>query len=655
MAQLPLLVALISTAFRLAGYLFLRVIPSPRLRVALVTLYSLYLPGLYFGKATSEAPSEVANGEGSYTDDKSKKRLTKPKRHVNSLQAILFSLPSPSRSLTIINVAINTVILLLAADFVMYPVLDDAKGVVFTRVGAVYPDSVKLAVRYPAPNATENNLHILWRQVTFDTESSWHVGPAVRLTAADDWVSTARLDGLWPSTTYEYVLSDEEYRPLAYPAIPVQFHTFPDPRLHSGSHFRFVVTSCATPNFPYRPFHGRTIKGFDLLADYLWPHQTESPSESSVVGEPEAEGSASLTEPESTATPEVKPPAEFMLFLGDFIYADVPLYFGDDAEAYRRLYRRNYQSDSFRRVYEHLPMFHTYDDHEIINNYVGEGNDSTPPFANAADAFRLYNADANYDPAEPDQHYYDFRYADVAFFVMDTRRYRSDITKTDETSGTMLGDKQLSALYEWLGKASLMNYCYISVTSVPFTSLWQHDAKKDSWAAYPYEKISLLNALHSVPNVVFLSGDRHEFAAIKFTAEGAGHDILEVSTSPLSMFYVPFVRTLRMKSETTVKTVKETTVEGNVVAVEEEVPQEQVLKYLAEGNYKWSSLEIDTRDLQHPVAHLEVVIDGTVAYRLAIAGKPVNLNPTTALGNVVPTGFKGVLEKMGLKPSRWFS
>ncbi len=47
-------------------------------------------------------------------------------------------------------------------------------------------------------------------------------------------------------------------------------------------------------------------------------------------------------------------PAEFMLFLGDFIYADVPLYFGDDAEAYRRLYRRNYQSDSFRKVYEHL-------------------------------------------------------------------------------------------------------------------------------------------------------------------------------------------------------------------------------------------------------------------------------------------------------------
>ena len=49
-----------------------------------------------------------------------------------------------------------------------------------------------------------------------------------------------------------------------------------------------------------------------------------------------------------------KPPTEFLMFLGDFIYADVPFYFGDDAEHYRRLYRRNYQSESFRKVYEHL-------------------------------------------------------------------------------------------------------------------------------------------------------------------------------------------------------------------------------------------------------------------------------------------------------------
>lgn len=118
-------------------------------------------------------------------------------------QTILFSLPSNSRSLTLLNVAINTVVLLLAADFVLYPVLDNAKDVVFTRVGAVYPDSAKLVVRYPIANATENQLHILWRQVTSAPDSPWVVGPTVHLTAAHDWVDTVRLDGLWPSTSYE--------------------------------------------------------------------------------------------------------------------------------------------------------------------------------------------------------------------------------------------------------------------------------------------------------------------------------------------------------------------------------------------------------------------------------------------------------------------
>lgn len=47
-----------------------------------------------------------------------------------------------------------------------------------------------------------------------------------------------------------------------------------------------------------------------------------------------------------------------MLFMGDFIYADVPAYFGDDKEAYQRLYRRNYNSPSFRKVYERLRKYY---------------------------------------------------------------------------------------------------------------------------------------------------------------------------------------------------------------------------------------------------------------------------------------------------------
>lgn len=124
--------------------------------------------------------------------------------------------------------------------------------------------------------------------------------------------------------------------------------------------------------------------------------------------------------------------------------------------------------------------------------------------------------------------------------------------------------------------------------------------------------------MHTVKNVILLSGDRHEFAAIKFNAEGTGHSLIEVSTSPMSMFWVPLIRTLRDKSERMVKRLVEVQkeAEGDVVSevVEEEVPQEEVLKYVPEGNYKWSTFEVDTRDTQHPVVRLELMSDGRPVY-----------------------------------------
>ena len=196
---------------------------------------------------------------------------------------------------------------------------------------------------------------------------------------------------------------------------------------------------------------------------------------------------------------------------------------------------------------------------------------------------------------------------------MDTRRHRSNPFDGEAATRTMLGDTQLSALYEWLGKVrrsataspderaiptsphqvnQTATFKFI-VTSVPFTSLWTHDAQTDSWAGYASEKASLLAALHTVPNVFLLSGDRHEFAAIEFNpvneaGEGA-HAVHEFSTSPLSMFYVPLVRTLRAASEAVVRRTRLRIVdeESPPEQIVEEVPTERVLKYLPIGNYKW--------------------------------------------------------------------
>ncbi|TFK42850.1 PhoD-like phosphatase-domain-containing protein [Crucibulum laeve] len=628
---LTYILSLISSLFRFFSYVFLRVIPT---RLGQPVIPTLYISYLFIWYLSSPAPSV----QGVKSEKDTVKQAAHSQRP-NPVTAILLSLPTASRRVNILNLLINTLLLIATIDFAITPFFDSASDVTFTRVGAVYPDAVKIAIRYPQPNATsENDFLVIWRESSVNgTEHSWKTGPRFRPSLHFDWMDTVRLDNLWPETSYEYMLAFPNGTLLPYPTTPIQFQTFPDPRLHSGSHFRFIVSSCITPNFPYMgPLHRRTIRGFDLLAEYLFSWESTAAT--------------------STAT---RPDASFLLFLGDFIYADVPLYIGDDKSAYRRLYRRNYQSSSFRKIYERLPIFHTYDDHEIINNYGGDGDDSKPPYPSASDAFRIYNANANYDSPHLGQHYYDFRHGDVAFFVMDTRRYRSTEPANERPARTMLGDTQLAALHDWLGRVNGTSTFKFIISSVPFTSLWGHDAAIDSWAGFPTEKQALLTAFHSVPNVIVLSGDRHEFAAIEFSSSNPdSHPVYEFSTSPLNMFYIPFLRTLHLQSEKMVQRPKSDvviTVNGTEAAVLiEEIPQERVLKYIPVGNTKWSSIEINTRDLEKPQFRLETVIDGKPEYTFEMIGTPIKLQSSVALSTFVPETFVEFINKIGINPSTWF-
>jgi alkaline phosphatase D len=77
------------------------------------------------------------------------------------------------------------------------------------------------------------------------------------------------------------------------------------------------------------------------------------------------------------------------------------------------------------------------------------------PFANASSAWNSYAGSTNHDGPHAGENYYDFRYGDVAFFVLDTRRYRTDVKNENITAHTILGDKQLEALYQWLVKVRI--------------------------------------------------------------------------------------------------------------------------------------------------------------------------------------------------------
>lgn len=321
----------------------------------------------------------------SWSFQKSFRSLTFLKRFTKAQVARVVILSSHTRSklLRLTNLLINTVLFVFAVDLVVSPLYQPTNDLTFARIGAVQPDSVKVLVRYPQENATKGVVTVRYRPAQEEGEEGqkWLNGPSVFVSAEDDWIGAATISSLWPSTKYECkhtlhteveenltnlqtdILVNSTLDVLPYPSTPLTFKTFPDHRLQTGSYFRFVSSSCLKQNFPYFPGSGSRIKGFDLLSRQL-------PSKLSGSDEALLESLMSAAIPEetqanSTDSPVIKDmpiasaipaaaPLEFLLLLGDFIYADVPYYSGDNQEAYRRLYRQSYASSSFRKIYETL-------------------------------------------------------------------------------------------------------------------------------------------------------------------------------------------------------------------------------------------------------------------------------------------------------------
>jgi alkaline phosphatase D len=253
---------------------------------------------------------------------------------------------------------------------------------------------------------------------------------------------------------------------------------------------------------------------------------------------------------------------DFLLFLGDAIYADVPYFSGVKLETYLRKYRQVHASDSYRKVYEQIPVMHmfvslcsrdrpltsrhSYDDHEVKNDY--DGGSETNTFKVANKAFQLYHGSANptVQVLEADPvNYHWFRHGDSAFFVLDTRRYRSPNDAPDVYGKTMLGDVQKQVFKDWLRTVNETVTWKFVVSSVPFMTLWDSGiaSAKDTFAAFTTERAELLDLMEYVPkcalepaigsglmsrSVIVLSGDRHEFAAASMRGK-----VLEFSTSPL--------------------------------------------------------------------------------------------------------------------------
>ncbi|CDS81839.1 uncharacterized protein SPSC_00025 [Sporisorium scitamineum] len=525
------------------------------------------------------------------------------------------------------------------------------------------PQPIELLVKYRrAFNLTEDDdafrktSRAYGKPYLANHESLWLNGPLITLRPENDWTATAFIDELWPSTTYEWGLSQFQPEHVDY-SDEVRiiekfvanddisrrnfFTTWPDPRLSSymqskglstdgeqaeesnpledPNHFTFASTSCVKPDFPYHPAQ---FWGWNWLL-----RLAGIGTEQGGITERNRIPGFDLLYQRAVAGRESRPSLRFLLQLGDLIYADVPHYGGAETSAYRKLYRNLFASNSFRRFFKHVPVIGIYDDHEVINNWSGrdENNEEIAAYPSANTAWKEYIGDVNPEPLEPGENYYTFQYGEsAAFFVMDTRRHRTHHTADDDVGKTMLGYRQKEDLYKWLAAVNETAAFKFVVSSVPFNTLWggelDVDGQKDSWAAYNTERLEVAEVLRYVPNVIVLSGDRHEFAAVSVL-----DTITEFSTSPLSMFYLP-VRTLSQEHG-----------DGKIGV-------DKLLKYLPDGNHKWTEFEVDARDPYKPMVRISVQIDGEEAWKTTYVGKSLR-KTQGGVGGLIRT----LLESLGFR------
>jgi alkaline phosphatase D len=330
----------------------------------------------------------------------------------------------------------------------------------------------------------------------------------------------------------------------------------------------------------------------------------------------------------------------FMLFLGDFIYIDVPFRFGSSMDHYRSEYRRIYSSPSWTAASVDgpaidLPWIHTLDDHEIENDW-SRGN-KTAPYPAAADPFIHYHVSANPPvPEKPFAHpddvtYFSFVNGPASFFMMDTRTYRSEPA---QSNSTILGSAQLQSLLAYLSRREPAGVRWkIISSSVPFTKNW-HIGTTDTWGGFLNERETVFKAMWRAEReqgvrIILLSGDRHEFAATRFPdpelalpsdelqPNTAGHGVHEFSVGPLSMFYLP------------IRTYYQTDVE------------DVAIKYAPDGNSKFGLIHIaDDFEEAGPHASSPAPVRSSVlTYSLYVDGEAVWRYRLSVPHNYAAAGF----------------
>ena len=216
------------------------------------------------------------------------------------------------------------------------------------------------------------------------------------------------------------------------------------------------------------------------------------------------------------------------LFLGDNVYIDNPTRPGVQHYTY---YRRQSRPE-YRRFVASTSIFSIWDDHDFGVNDCAHGSEIEKPewkipvwkvFCNN------WNNPGYGGGRENPGCYYKFSIADVDFFMLDCRFYRS---QRKETSRTMLGPVQKAWLLKELGRSDAT--FKVLASSVP----WVLEAKgdsRDTWRGFQDEREEVFSYLErkKIDGVVLISADRHRSDAWRIDRPG-GYPLYEFESSRLT-------------------------------------------------------------------------------------------------------------------------
>lgn len=217
---------------------------------------------------------------------------------------------------------------------------------------------------------------------------------------------------------------------------------------------------------------------------------------------------------------------DLMLWTGDNTYLREP-----DWNSRTGILKRYTHTRSFEPFQALLANTHNYavwDDHDY------GPNDSDATFRNkedALEAFKLFWGNPTYGLSNVPSVFTRFEWADVEFFLVDDRMYRTPEGRK-HTNRTMLGQQQ----FDWLIDSLASSQATFKIVVVGGQVLNPADSEFiETYVKFPEEKEKLLTALEkeNIKGVVFLTGDRHQ-SELSILKREKSYPLYDFTVSPLT-------------------------------------------------------------------------------------------------------------------------